>query len=78
MSCGQLKYTDTQYHKLFIEIENIRRSISDISCGYSHIISLLTDGRILGFGSNELGQLGNNGVVFSEKFEEISNARRLI
>ena len=68
---GQLGYADISHQQSFRKIENIRGSISDISCGRRHTVILLSDGRILGCGSNEYGQLGNNGVAFGGKLDEI-------
>lgn len=39
--------------------------ITNIKCGLNHTIILTSDGRILTFGLNEFGQLGNVGITFT-------------
>jgi alpha-tubulin suppressor-like RCC1 family protein/phosphodiesterase/alkaline phosphatase D-like protein len=41
------------------------KTISRLAAGYNHVLALCADGSLVAWGRNELGQLGNDSLVFS-------------
>ncbi|AYV78080.1 MAG: hypothetical protein Edafosvirus4_64 [Edafosvirus sp.] len=57
----------------FKEIENIPNNISQVVCGLTHVIILLTDGTLMACGSNGCGEIGCGEESWIKKFTKIDN-----
>ncbi|OMJ75030.1 hypothetical protein SteCoe_25911 [Stentor coeruleus] len=45
--------------------------ITSMACGAFHVIGICKDGKVLSWGANSYGQLGNKALTFSQQFPEI-------
>ncbi|AYV82554.1 MAG: chromosome condensation regulator [Hyperionvirus sp.] len=75
---GELGLGDNKKKNLFEEIRGIPKNIVDVACGGFHTIIRLTDGALMGCGSNSHGQLGNVIINSKNTFEEIANVPKNI
>jgi alpha-tubulin suppressor-like RCC1 family protein len=47
-------------------------NIASIACGAFHNMALVADGRVLAWGTNDYGQLGNGSTIYSTTPVEVS------
>ncbi|AYV80981.1 MAG: chromosome condensation regulator [Harvfovirus sp.] len=69
---GQLGLGDQITRTTFVEIDTIPKNIEEISCGASHTIIKLTDGRLMSCGYNASGELGLKDTTDRYIFTEIN------
>ncbi|OMJ88475.1 hypothetical protein SteCoe_9604 [Stentor coeruleus] len=66
---------DNGIYSTFIMIPRLslsnKVSLKSISCGNRHALGITKEGKVLSWGNNSYGQLGNESLVFCQQFPEI-------
>ena len=75
---GQLGHGYTQFRSTVEEIRGLPGTVSEIVHCDNHVFILLTDGRLLGCGDNQGGQLGHGCLKYVSTFREIAGLARNI